>query len=144
VWLGEGCQKHSFSQSTTRAFALLFATLMAAVPAAANIFIFSTGNPDGKIATLSRPAGPGQIKTETADDFVINQRTVINQATFTGLLPLGAPLSSVIDVEIQLYNVFPLDSVNPPKVVARVNSPADNEFAFFDSATGLSAIHRFC
>src|SRR2546422_7046052 len=34
-------------------------------------FSFSTGDPDGKVATLSRPASPGKIQTETADDFVI-------------------------------------------------------------------------
>lgn len=32
------------------------------------VTLFSTGNPDGKIATLSRQAGPGGLETETADD----------------------------------------------------------------------------
>jgi hypothetical protein len=41
-------------------------------------------------------------------------------------------------VEVELYNVFPADSANPPdgRVVARANSPADNQFAAFDSADG--------
>ena len=102
-----------------------------AMPAAADSFFFSTGNPNGLIATLSRPASGGQIQTETADDFILSQATMINQATFTGLLPLGASLSSISDVEIEIYNVFPTGSANPPSgnVPTRVNSPSDNEIA---------------
>jgi hypothetical protein len=102
-----------------------------AAPAAADTFFFSTGNPDGKIATLSRQASPGLIETETADDFIINTATSITQATFTGLLPLGSPLSNVKNVEIEFYHVFPNDSVNPPSgnVPSRTNSPADVEIA---------------
>src|SRR5881397_86198 len=73
-------------------------------------FSFSTGDPDGKIATLSRPASPGKIQTETADDFILTQGNFINQATFTGLLPSGAPLESISDVEIEVYHLFPIDS----------------------------------
>jgi len=118
----------------------LIAILMMAVSArlAASAFTFSTGNPDGLIGALSRPAAPGLLETETADDFLLNQATIITQATFTGLLPAGLPLSSVTDIEIELYNIFPLDSTNPPdgRVPTRVNSPADNQFAAFNSAAG--------
>jgi hypothetical protein len=102
------------------------------------VTLFSTGNPDGKIATLSRPAGPGALETETADDFVLGQNALISGATFVGLLPSGALLSSINQVEIEFYHVFPVDSVNPPsgKVLTRVNSPSDNEFAAFDSTLG--------
>ena len=58
-------------------------------PAAADTFFFSTGNPDGKIATLSRTSSPGKLETETADDFVTTAPTVITNATFIGLLPSG-------------------------------------------------------
>jgi hypothetical protein len=53
-------------------------------------------------------------------------------------MPTGASLSSITGVEIELYHVFPGDSVNPPdgRVLSRVNSPSDNEFAAFDSADG--------
>ncbi len=100
--------------------------------------LFSTASPDGLIATLSRPAGPGALETETADDFILGQNALVNQATFTGLLPSGTPLSSVTDVEIELYHVFPLDSANPPdgRVATRTNSPSDNQFAAFDSGLG--------
>ena len=104
----------------------------------ADTVLFSTGSPDGKVATLSRPAGPGGLETETADDFILGQSAFVTSATFIGLLPTGASLSSVTSIEIELYHVFPLDSVNPPdgRVVSRVNSPSDNQFAAFDSADG--------
>jgi hypothetical protein len=109
-------------------------------PASADLFTFSTGNPDGKIGTLSRPDSPGQIETETADDFILSSTTRINSATFVGLLPSGTPLSNVSRVEIEFYHVFPADSANPPSgnVPTRVNSPADNEIgaATRDSADG--------
>ncbi len=91
---------------------------------------FSTGNPDGKIGTLSRPASAGLVQTETADDFILTQSMVINSATFTGLLPASNPIGASIDiVEIEIYHVFPADSANPPSgnVPTRDNSPADVE-----------------
>jgi hypothetical protein len=109
-------------------------------PAAAKVeaFFFSTGNPDGKIATLSRTARPGKLETETADDFVTTHATDITSATFTGLLVGGATPAAVSDVEIELYHVFPIDSTNPPdgRVITRTNSPSDNNFAAADSTLG--------
>jgi hypothetical protein len=99
-------------------------------------FFFSTGNPDGLIATLSRVASPGKLETETADDVLTTEaQTTITNATFTGLLPLGTPLSAVNQVEIELYHVFPIDSTFPPdgRVNTRVNSPSDNNFDARDS-----------
>jgi hypothetical protein len=97
-------------------------------PAVADSFSFSTGDPDGKIATLSRSASAGKLETETADDFILGKQTVLTSATFTGLLPLGAALSDITDVEIEFYHVFPTDS-GPASgnVVTRANSPADVE-----------------
>lgn len=117
----------------------LGALLLLAAQAPASSFFFSTGDPDGKIATLSRPASGGTIQTETADDFtVVSNTTLITHATFTGLLPPGASLSSITEVEIEIYHVFPADSANPPSghVPTRTNSPADVEIA---SATRDSA-----
>ncbi len=107
-------------------------------PIGATTLLFSTGSPDGKMATLSRPAGPGLSETETADDFILGQNALISGATFTGLLPTGALLSSVTGVEIELYHVFPVDSTFPPdgRVVTRTNSPSDNQFAALDSGVG--------
>ena len=124
-----------------------FATLIVAtaalgvIPAAADPFFFSTNGPDGLIATLSRTASAGKLESETADDFVTTaQTTFITNATFTGLLVGGATPANVKDVEIELYHVFPLDSTNPPdgRVLTRVNSPSDNNFAAADSALGQS------
>ena len=103
--------------------------------ASAASFSFSTGNPDGKIATLSRPASPGKIQTETADDFmIVSNTTLIRQATFTGLIPAGAPLSSALNVEVEIYHVFPNDSDTNRTlhVPTRANSPGDVEI---DDAT---------
>jgi hypothetical protein len=102
--------------------------LGAATPARADL-LFSTGNPDGLVGTLSRPASPGQLETETADDFALTGTTRIDQATFTGLLPSNTPLSSVSRVEIEFYHVFPNDSTVPPSgnVPTRNNSPGDVE-----------------
>ena len=115
--------------------AALSIAIFTATPAFADSFTFSTGNPDGLIATLSRVASAGKLETETADDFVTTQATILNSATFIGLLPSGTPLSQVTQVEIELYHVFPLDSVNPPdgRVLTRTNSPSDNNFAARDS-----------
>jgi hypothetical protein len=52
------------------------------------------------------------------------------------LLPTGAPLANITDVAVEIYRVFPLDSVNPPdgRVVTRTNSPSDNALTGRDSA----------
>jgi hypothetical protein len=98
-------------------------------------FSLSTGAPDGKLGALSRrPGGAGKIETETADDFVLPQTTVIKGATIAGLVPAGTPPAGIVNVEVEIYHVFPLDSVNPPSgnVPSRANSPSDVEI---DSAT---------
>ena len=112
--------------------------LTAAAPAAAAPFSFSTGNPDGLIATASGPAPGAVSETETADDFVVGQRTRLAGGSFTGLLPAGLALSGAQSVEIEFYRVFPGDSANPPSgfVPTRDNSPADNDFASRDSTLG--------
>jgi hypothetical protein len=122
------------SLTTTVLVGVSFAT-----PAWADIFSFSTGTPDGRLGALSRPASLGKLETETADDFVLQQTTVITRATITGLIPLGTPLANITQVEVELYQVFPLDSVNPPSgnVPTRVNSPADVEIG---SATRDSSL----
>jgi hypothetical protein len=122
--------------------AILYCSTLLAVTstvALADSFTFSTGSPDGKIATLSRSASTGKLETETADDFVTTaQTTFITSATFTGLFVGGATPANVKDVEIELYHVFPLDSTLPPdgNVVTRTNSPSDNNFAAADGALG--------
>jgi hypothetical protein len=115
------------------------ALLLPGVHASAEVFFFSTGNPDGKIATLVRPASEGKLQTETADDFITTQSVVIARATFTGLIPAGSSLDNIRGVEIEMYHVFPGDSVLPVSgnVPTRTNSPSDVEIA---SATRDSAV----
>ena len=105
-----------------------------AVPAGAVPFSFSTGNPDGLIATGSRPSSAGKIEIESADDFILSTSTNINHATFTGLLPTGAIINNV---RVEIYRVFPKDSTNPPSgnIPTRVNSPSDVAFAERDVAS---------
>jgi hypothetical protein len=111
--------------------AALSAAVWVAAPAWADLFFFSTGNTDGRLGALSRRASAGKLETETADDFVLTQTTVINGATITGLIPSATPLSNISNVEVELYHVFPKDSANPlsGNVPTRVNSPADVEIS---------------
>jgi hypothetical protein len=117
-------------------------------PASAVPFFFSTGNPDGLIATASRPASPGKLEIESADDFAVTGANTLNLtgASFQGLLPTGASLSSVTDVRVEIYRVFPADSdvgrtSGPPtfstsQVPTRVNSPSDVALDSRDSSAG--------
>jgi hypothetical protein len=112
--------------------------LLTTMPAAATPFLFSTGDPDGKMATASRPSTDGKFEIESADDFVLTQTTSITNATFTGLLTGGATVADIGQVVVEIYRVFPKDSdvgrtSGPPtfstsNVPTRVNTPSDNEF----------------
>jgi hypothetical protein len=120
-----------------RVWAVPAVIALMAGPVSAGSFFFSTGSPDGKMATASRPGSAGKIEIESADDFVLTSPTKLMSATFTGLLPTGAPLSDVVDVRVEIYRVFPADSdvtrtSGPPtfstdRVPTRVNSPSDVE-----------------
>src|SRR5215472_4667011 len=94
---------------TMASVAALSVGLTAALPAAADVFFFSTGNPDGKLGSLSRPPSTpptiGNPETETADDFVLTDATVISRATIHGLIPAGSDVSSIQRVEVELYHV---------------------------------------
>jgi hypothetical protein len=108
--------------------------LTAVTPVVATPF-FSTGDVDGKMGTASRPASPGKIEIESADDFVLGTPMDITSATFTGLLPVGFSISRVV---VEIYRVFPKDSTVPPSgnVPTRVNSPSDVAFDTRDSLAG--------
>jgi hypothetical protein len=97
-------------------------------------FSFTTGNSDGLMGAASRRASPGKLETETADDFTLDQTTVIRRAKIVGLVPSGTKPQDIKEVEVEVYHVFPLDSAIPPsgKVPTRANSPSDVEI---DTAT---------
>jgi hypothetical protein len=108
---------------------------LCAMPAVAETpFFFSTGNPDGKIATASRPATAGKFEIESADDFVLTKTTSISSATFTGLLTGTNP--TVGEVRVEIYRVFPNDSdtTRTPNVPTRANSPSDVELVDRDTS----------
>jgi hypothetical protein len=121
-----------------------FLGALAATPASsAASFFFSTGSPDGLMATASRPDVPSGSEIESADDFVLTSSTSLTSATFTGLLTGGA---NVTDVVVEIYGVFPVASdvsrtSGPPtfstsQVPTRVNSPSDVALDSRDSAAG--------
>jgi hypothetical protein len=120
-------QRHLIAATLTVAVALV-------TPVWADSFTFSTGSADGRLGSLSQPASASKLETETADDFILTETTSIRRATITGLIPLGTPLSSIHNVEIEVYRVFPKDSIDPPSgnVPSRANSPGDVEV---DTAT---------
>jgi hypothetical protein len=117
-----------------------------AMPAAAllpAVYSFSTGDPDGKMATASRPDSDGKFEIESGDDFILSTTTSITGATFTGLLTGDG---SVSNVRIEIYRVFPTDSdVGPtsgaptfstPQVPTRANSRSDVAFLEADASSG--------
>jgi hypothetical protein len=109
-------------------------TLLAS--AAWGSLIIDTGSPDGRLGAASRPGSAGVLEIEAADDFLLNGSTLVTGGTFTGLLPTGAALSSVSDVTVEIYRVFPKDSTIPSSgdVPTRANSPSDVVFDSRDSA----------
>ena len=59
-----------------------------------DLFI-STGDPGGLMAMATRPSGNGKIEIESADDFILTQRSAITNVTFTGLLTGGATAADI-------------------------------------------------
>jgi len=112
-------------------------------PASATPFFFSTGNPDGRMASATRPDTAAAFEIESADDFALTAPTTLTSATFTGLLPSGSSVSNVV---VEIYRIFPKDSnvgrtsgaptFSTPQVPTRVNSPSDVAFASRDSSGG--------
>ena len=128
-------QNYSLQKSFGALFVLAAMFFSGTAAAQVTQVLVNTGRPDGKLGALSRPASANKSETETADDFVLSQTTVITGATITGLITPATPLASIANVEVELYHRFPEDSIDPPspiKVPSRVNSPSDVEI---DSAT---------
>jgi hypothetical protein len=121
--------------------------LLPAVAAADTSFSFSSGDPDGKIATATLP-DVGAFEIESADDFALTHSTSITSATFTGLLTGGATVADIGKVVVEIYRVFPKDSdvgrtsgpttFSTSRVPTRVNSPSDMAFDSRDTTSGLT------
>lgn len=117
--------------------ALGFTALLTAPAGAATIYNNLT--PNDSIAIATRPDTSGLFEIEAADDFVLGSQTIINSASFIGILVPGtggAP--SIDDIVAEMYRVFPLDSdaTRTPNVPTRVNSPSDVAFDERDSGSG--------
>jgi len=121
--------------------------LLPAAAAAADPTFFSTGDPDGKIATATRPESDGatpKFEIESADDFILGKKTSITDATFTGLVT--GDIASIGEVRVEIYRVFPALSdvgrtsgspiFSTSQVPTRVNSPSDVELEDRDTASG--------
>jgi hypothetical protein len=119
-------------KSPATALAIVLSGLTLSMPAHADPFTFNNGTVNTQIAVASRP-GTGTFEIEAADDFILANRTFLSGAGFVGLLPAGA---SITEVVVEIYRVFPKDSLNPPSghVPTRVNSPSDVAFDSRDSA----------
>ena len=100
--------------------------------ASADLLLFDTGAPDGRMAMASRPPSAG-TEIEAADDFIASNPFTVNSATFTGLVTGANP--TVGEVVVEIYRVFPKDSdtVRTIQVLTRANSPSDNTFTSRDS-----------
>src|SRR6267154_5441187 len=118
----------------------LCALLLLAPRAFPATFSFSTGNPDGLMATATRPGPTNGVdqETESGDDFILTNEVQITAASFTGLVPLGVDVSNdVSKVVVEIYRVFPQDSDTNRTihVPTRANSPSDVALASKDSAS---------
>src|SRR5262249_11181749 len=108
---------------------LLTPLLKPGLAASAASFFFTTGEPDGRLAAASRPDSRKKIEIEAADDFILTSHTIIDRASFTGLLFHGGQ-GEIRDVVVEIYRVFPNDSdtTRTPRVPTRTNSPSDVAF----------------
>ena len=121
---------------TTGVLSTFGLTLIACSQAFAGIIV-NTGGPTNGMAVESRPDALGKTEIEAADDFIVGPSAgIITNGTFTGLLTSGVAAPTVLDVIIEIYRVFPLDSTVPPSgnVVTRNNSPSDVAFLSEDAA----------
>src|SRR5262249_39716285 len=112
-----------------------------------SVFLFSTGLPDGKMATITEPANAhnSHVEFESADDFALNTATVIKHAPSGGRRTGGATPQDVSNVVVEISRVSPKDSnvgrpSGPPpfstdQVPTRVNSPSDVALDSRDSAS---------
>src|SRR5258706_7600798 len=107
--------------------ALALGLLAAGVARAAPITLYNNLTPNNLIGVATRPA-VGAFEIEAGDDFFLGSRSIVNTASFVGLIVPGTSgTPSISDLVIEMYRVFPLDSnaVRTPNVPTRINSPSD-------------------
>ena len=107
------------------------------VTSAPGATIYNNLTPNDSMAIATRPDSSSGFEIEAGDDFFLSSQTIINGASFVGLIVPGTSGTPAISqVVAEMYRVFPLDSntARTPNVPTRVNSPSDVEFASRDSA----------
>ena len=125
-----------------RAMLLSICLLAMLAAPASGASIYNNLTPNNQMAIATRPGSPGVFEIEAGDDFLLGSQTIINTASFVGLIvpaPGGTP--SISEVVAEMYRVFPVDSdtVRTPHVPTRMNSPSDVAFVSRDSAaSGLT------
>lgn len=102
--------------------------------------IYNNLTPNNSMGIATRPDSGGPFEIEAGDDFFLGSQTVINSASFVGLIVPGAGAVNISDIVAEMYRVFPKDSdtVRTPNVPTRANSPSDVAFDSRDSASGLT------
>lgn len=99
--------------------------------------IYNNLTPNNSMAIATRPDSSSGFEIEAGDDFFLNSQTIVNGASFVGLIVpgTGGP-PAISQVVAEMYRVFPLDSnaTRTPNVPTRVNSPSDVAFVSRDSA----------
>jgi len=103
-------------------------SLLAAQTATAAPFtIYSNLVVTDQLGAASRTDANGKIEIEAGDDFITSTPVAIQSATFIGLV---SDVAHIEDLNLEIYRVFPKDSVDPPSgnVPTRMNSPSDNAF----------------
>ena len=98
--------------------------------------LYNNLTPNNLMAIATRPdTAPFEI--EAGDDFLLTSPSVVNTASFIGLMVQGTGgLPTIQQVRAEIYRVFPLDSntVRTPNVPTRNNSPSDVALDTRDSA----------
>ena len=118
--------------------AIFSAGLLFATPSVAAT-IYNNLTPNNLIGVATRPDSAGGFEIEAGDDFLLGSRSLINMASFTGLIVPGTGgSSSVNQLVVEIYRVFPLDSdqSRTPRVPTRANSPSDIAFTSKDGSAG--------
>src|SRR5438094_2492134 len=133
-----------------RAMLLSICLLAMLAAPASGATIYNNLTPNSQIAIATRPDSPGTFEIEAADDFLLGSQTIINTASFVGLIVPGTGgTPSISEVVAEMYRVFPNDSnttrtsgpptFSTPQVPTRVNSPSDIALDSRDSAaSGLT------
>ncbi len=130
-------------RSVFTSISAVYIGMVLAIPAiGASPVVYNNLTPNNSIAIATRPATSGSFEIEAADDFVLGTQTMIDAASFTGLIVHGvAAAPNVSQVAVEIYRIFPNDSntARSPQVPTRVNSPSDVAFDSRDSgASGLT------